>query len=156
MKQLKHIIRQISEIPYLLGQKSSEIPYLLRQKPSEIPSNLGQKPSEIPYLLGQKYRTFWGRNTVPFGAGRFCNSLYVNWFQGLFSLIIILIKVLINFNHIETAPKFLDFWACFFGHAEPCTQMVNNFFRMVFATYEPSAASVVLDNEPDYLFLVVM
>lgn len=61
------------------------------------PKNTAPFGAKILHLLGQY--------TAPFGANVFCNKLYINGLQIALSLIIILIKDLIIFNYIETAPK---------------------------------------------------
>jgi len=91
MKLSEYIISQISKQVYLLGQE----------------------PSKQVYLLGHNCCTFWGTTAVPFGAGRFYNNLYISHLQRHFLLIIILIKDLIIFNHIETAPKNFGFLGLF-------------------------------------------
>ena len=74
---------------------------------------LGQEPSKQVYLLGHNCCTLWGTTAVPFGADQIFKSLYISLLQRDFSLIIILIKDLIIFNHIETAPKNLGFLGLF-------------------------------------------
>lgn len=60
----------------------------------------------------RKRGRFWGKmglllgqNRVGFGAKQFCNILINKYLQHNFPLIIILIKVLNNFNYIETATQ---------------------------------------------------
>jgi hypothetical protein len=91
MKLSEYTIRQISKLSYILGQE----------------------PSKLSYILGHNYRTFWGFNTVSFGADEIFNNLYISYLQMNFLLIIILIKDLIIFNHIETAPKNFGFLGLF-------------------------------------------
>lgn len=66
---------------------------------------LGQESSKQVYLLGHNCCTLWGTTAVPFGADQIFKSLYISLLRRDFSLIIILIKDLIIFNHIETAPQ---------------------------------------------------
>ncbi len=79
--------------------------------------------NRLEILPSQKWGRFWGRNPqkrgrfwgkmglllgqngVGFGAKQFYNTLISNCLRHHFSLIIILIKVLNNFNYIETATQ---------------------------------------------------